>query len=79
MAAFPVAASPVAAFDVSGFQPATLLKKRLRQRCFSVTFAKRLRTSFLLTEHLQVTASCVYLQIFRSFLEHFFYKAPLGN
>ena len=25
---------------VSGFQPATLLKKRLRQRCFSVNFAK---------------------------------------
>ena len=33
---------------VSGFQPATLLKKRLRQKCFSMNFAKLLRTSFLL-------------------------------
>ena len=31
---------------VSGFQPATLSKKRFRQRCFSVNFAKFLRTSF---------------------------------
>ena len=31
---------------VSGFQPATLLKKRLRQRCFSVNFAKFFRISF---------------------------------
>ena len=31
---------------VSGFQPATLLKKRFRQRRFSVNFAKNLRTSF---------------------------------
>ena len=31
---------------VSGFQPATLLKNRFRQRCFSVNFAKSLRTSF---------------------------------
>ena len=31
---------------VSGFQPATLLKKRFPQRCFSVNFAKFLRTSF---------------------------------
>ena len=28
-----------------GFQPATLLKKRLRHRCFCVNFAKFLRTS----------------------------------
>ena len=31
---------------VSGFQPGTLLKKRLRQRCFSVNFGKYLGTSF---------------------------------
>ena len=31
---------------VSGFQPATLLKKRFPQRCFSVNFAKFLRISF---------------------------------
>ena len=33
----------------------TLLKKRLWQRCFSVSFAKFLRTTFL-TEHLWATA-----------------------
>ena len=38
---------------VSGFQPATLFQKRLRQRCFSVNFEKILKTSFLLTEHLR--------------------------
>ena len=46
---------------VSSFQPATLLKNRLRQKCFSANFAKFLRTSFLLTEHLRMTASRVYL------------------
>ena len=64
---------------VSGLQPATLLKKRLRQRCFSVNFAQFLRTSFLLTEHLPMPTSCVYLWILRSFPEHSFYTAPLGN
>ena len=51
---------------VSGFQPATLLKKRLRQRCFSVNFAKLLWTSF------------VYLWTLRSFSERLFYRAPMG-
>ena len=36
----------------AGLRPATLLKKRLWYRCFSVNFAKFLRTSFL-TEHLR--------------------------
>ena len=63
---------------ISGFQPPTLLKKRLPQ-CFSVSFTKLLRTSFLLTEHLRMTASCICLWILRSFSEHFFYRAPLEN
>ena len=33
----------------------------------------------LLTEQLRMTASCVYLLILRSFSDHLFYKAPLGN
>ena len=33
----------------------------------------------LLTEHLRMTASCVYLRILRSFSEHLIYRAPLGN
>ena len=66
-------------FKVSGFQPATLLKKRLRQRSFSVNSAKFLKTSFLLTEHFWMTASCVYLLILRSFSEHFPYRATPAN
>ena len=30
----------------------------------------------LLTEHLRMTAPCVYLRILRSFSEHLFYRAP---
>ena len=57
---------------VSDFQPATLLRKRLRKSCFAVNFAEILRTSFLLTEHLRITAFCVYLWILRRFSENFF-------
>ena len=42
--------------EVAGLRPATLLKMRLWHRCFSVNFAKFLRTNFF-TEHLQTTAS----------------------
>ena len=34
---------------VAGLRPATLLKKRLRHRCFPVNFAKFLRTPFYRT------------------------------
>ena len=37
----------VAGLKVAGLRPVTLLKKRLWHRCFSVNFAKFLRTSFL--------------------------------
>ena len=37
---------------VTGLRPATLLKRRLWHRCFSVNFAKFLRTLFLI-EHLR--------------------------
>ena len=61
---------------VSGFQPATLLKKRFRQKCFSVNFAKFLRTSFDRTP----PHDCFfYLWILKSFSEHLFYRAPLRN
>ena len=33
----------------------------------------------LLTEQLRMTASCVYLKILRTFSDHLFYRAPLGN
>ena len=38
--------------DVVGLGPATLLKKRLRHRCFPVVSAKNLRTPFF-TKHLR--------------------------
>ena len=40
----------------AGLRPTTLLKKRLRHKCFPVNFAKCLRTPFF-TEHLPATAS----------------------
>ena len=38
--------------NIQAWKPATLLKKRLRHRCFPVKFARFLRTPFF-TEHLQ--------------------------
>ena len=32
-----------------------------------------------MTEYLRMTTYCVYLRILRSFLEHLFYRVPLGN
>ena len=51
---------------VSGFHPATLLEKRFPQRCFSVNFAKFLRTSF----HRALPDDCL-LSLFANF-EKFF-------
>ena len=62
---------------VSGFQPAALLKKRLQQRRFSVRFAKFLRTSFY-EAHPDDCFFCLPV-IFRSFSDHRFFRAPLGN
>ena len=68
---------------VTGFQSATLLKKRLRKRCFFVNCANFLRTYFLLTEHLRMTGSCViceFLDVFQNTsVLRFFYRAPRGN
>ena len=43
--------------------PATLLKKRLRHRCFPVNFAKFLRTPFFIKQ-LWVTASAIFTKSF---------------
>ena len=64
---------------VAGPQDCNFIKKRLHHRLFPVKFAKVLRTSFLLTEHPRMTASCVYLWILSSFSERFFYRAPPEN
>ena len=62
---------------VSVFQPAASLKKGLQQRHFSVNLAKFLRTSFCRTppDHCFL---CLPV-ILRSFSDHLFYRAPLGN
>ena len=62
---------------VSGFQPAALLKNGLQQTRFSVNFAKFLRTSFYRTPSDDYFL-CLPV-ILRSFSDHLFYKAPLGN
>ena len=62
---------------VSRFQPVTLLKKRLQQRCFSVSFAKILRTSFN-----RIPAGNCFLSLsvnFKKFSEHLLYRAILEN
>ena len=68
---------PVAASDSFRFPPAALLKKGLQQRRFSVRFAKFLRTSFYRTR-LDDCFLCLPV-ILRSFSDHLFYRAPLGN
>ena len=70
----------MAASESFSFLACNFIKKRGSGKdVFSVDFAKCLRTSFLLTEQLRITASCVYLRILRSFSEHFFYRTPPGN
>ena len=53
--------SPVAAPESFSFPVCDFIIKETTQKCFYVNFAKFLRTTFLLTEHLRMTASCVYL------------------
>ena len=63
---------------VSDFQPAALLKKGLQQtRRFSVRFAKFLRISFYRTPS-DDCFLCLPV-ILRSFSDHLFFRAPLGN
>ena len=68
---------PVAASDSFRFPPAALLKKGLQQRRFSVRFAKFLRTSFYKTPP-DDCFLCLPV-ILRSFSDHLFFRAPLGN
>ena len=68
---------PVAASDSFRFPPAAFLKKGLQQRRFSVRFAKFLRTSFYRTPP-DDCFLCLPV-ILRSFSDHLFFRAPLGN
>ena len=62
--------------DVAGLA-VNFTKKKLQHSCFPANFAKMFKNTFL-TEHLQMTVSCAYIWILRSFSEHFFYRTPLG-
>ena len=65
---------------VLGFQPVTLLKMRLQQRCFLVNFVKSLRTSFdrMLAVDCILPLSVNFENIFRKPLL-LFYRWLLGN
>ena len=63
--------SPVAASDSFGFPVCNFIKKETPQNMFFCKVCEILRTFFLLTEHLRMTTSCVYLWIFHNFLEFF--------
>ena len=69
--------SPVADFDSFRFPACNFIKKRLRQRCFSVNFAKFLRISVDRTP--PDDCFLCYLRILRSYSDHLFSRAPLGN
>ena len=63
---------------VSGFQPATLLKKKLRQRCLSVNFANILRTSFDRTP-LDDGFLCLSVVNFTKFFRSFLLQSTSGK
>ena len=49
---------------VAGLRPATLLKKRLRHRCFLVHLAESLRTPFYRTPPSDCFCECSFLTLF---------------
>ena len=63
---------------VSGFQVVTLLKKKLWQRCFSVSFSKLLGTSCdrMFADDCFL---CLSVILFICDSQHLFYRWPLGN
>ena len=70
--------SPAAASASLMIPAATLLKKETPAKMFFCKFCNIFKNIFW-PEHLQMTTSCVYLRILRSFSEHLSYRAPLRN
>ena len=70
--------SPVAASDSFRFPACNFIKKETPAKMFICEFCKIFKNIFR-QKHLRMTASCVYLWILRSFSDHLFYRAPLGN
>ena len=69
---------PVAASDSFRFPACNFIKKETPAKMFICEFCKIFKNIFR-QKHLRMTASCVYLWILRSFSDHLFYRAPLGN
>ena len=67
--------SLAAAAESFRFLACNFIKKETPAKMFFCGFCK----DRLLTEHLRMTVSCVYLGILRSFLKHLSYRAPMGN
>ena len=68
--------SLVAASDSFIFSACNFVKKETPVKMFFCEFCEIFKNIFLMTEHLRMTASSVYLWILRSFSEHLFYRAP---
>ena len=70
--------SSVAASDSFRFPAWNFIKKKTPAKMFICEFCKIFKNIFR-QKHLRMTASCVYLRIWRCFSDHLFHKAPLGN
>ena len=64
--------------DSFRFPASNFIKKDTRGKIFFCEFCKNFKNMLWPEEHLWMTASS-YLWILRSFSEHLFYRAPLGN
>ena len=65
------------ASDSSSFPACSFIEKETWARMFIVNFAKSLRTSFVRTPP-DDCFLCLSVNL-KSFSDHFFYRAPLGN
>ena len=69
----------MAASNSFRFPACNFIKKGTPAKMFICEFCKTFKNSFR-QKHLRMTASwCVYLWILRSFSDHLFHTAPLGN
>ena len=68
---------PVAASDSFRFPACNFIKKETPAKMFICEFCKIYK--IFRQKYLRMSASCVYLWILRSYSDHLFYRAPLGN
>ena len=70
--------SSVAASDSFRFPASNFIKKETPEKMLICEFCNIFKNIFR-QKHIRMAASCVYLWILRSFSDHLFYRAPLGN